>query len=132
MRRARVNDPIESPDMTPMLDVVFIMLIFFIVTTSFVKESGVDILTLTNQSDGKPPKGKILTLKLTRSGESFLQNELINIESLQARVQSVLSKSDVSSAVVSVDSQVPTMVLVKAVDDIRLAGIENVSVAKSY
>ncbi len=132
MRKSRHENSIDSPDMTPMLDIVFIMLIFFIVSTSFVQEEAIDWLTLKQSSDPIPPtKDKPLQLVINKNGDMKLQGQLVSAEALLARVQSERAKADFQSAVVSVAPSVSTAILVKAVDDIKRAGIRSVSVGKS-
>ncbi|WP_196137631.1 biopolymer transporter ExbD [Aliikangiella sp. G2MR2-5] len=132
MRRTKHFDSVDSPDMTPMLDVVFIMLIFFIVTTSFVKEDAIDWLSLSNQADPKPPvkQKNPLVLEIKSNGDLVMENQLINLDAVRARTQSLLAKRDVEHAIVKVESQVTAQILVSAVDSIKLGGVEKVSVAK--
>ena len=132
MRRHRHENSVDSPDMTPMLDIVFIMLIFFIVSSSFVKEEAIDWMTLKQTDDPPPPtKVKPLQLVIDKHGDMKLQGQVVSPEALLARVQAERAKGDFQSAVVSVSPSVSTAILVKAVDDIKRAGIAAVSVGKS-
>lgn len=86
-------------DMTPMLDIVFIMLIFFIVTTSFVKEEGI----LVNRPEAsKSPKSNdpIILVKINETGLITFNGKLVDIERLPARIENFLAKSQTQSAVV--------------------------------
>ena len=132
MRRYSHAESVDSPDMTPMLDIVFIMLIFFIVSTSFVQEEAVDWLSLSNEQQKKPDdlENKPLLITIDKTGAILMQDSLVSPEALGARVQAARSQNEIKMAVVRVDSSVSTSVLVKAVDDIKLAGISNVTVGK--
>lgn len=115
--------------MTPMLDIVFIMLIFSIVTTSFVKENAVDWLSLKGESPIQPRVAP-LVVTIDEVGTVSLQGRTIELESLIANVEMIRTKQDFSGAVIRSHHQVSTGTLVKAVDLIKLAGINQVSVAK--
>lgn len=132
MRRYSHAESVDSPDMTPMLDIVFIMLIFFIVSTSFVQEEAVDWLSLSSEKTNKPDenKEKPLLITIDETGAILMQSSLVSPEALRARVQAARSQFDFKMAVIRVDSSVSTSILVKAVDDIKLAGISNVTVGK--
>jgi len=131
MRRLRQEESVDSPDMTPMLDIVFIMLIFFIVSTSFVQEEAIDWQMLSSTPiDDKPKPKETLLVSIDKSGLITILNNEISIDSLRARVQAALSQKNYESAVVRVASSASTAILVKAVDNIKLAGITNVTVGK--
>lgn len=129
MRARKQQETIESPDMTPMLDVVFIMLIFFIVTTSFVKESAVDWLSMNDQPTKKQGDPTLL-VNINKAGLVSLQGREVKIDALQAMIESARSQQGFSSAIVRSHDSVSTGLLVKAIDKIKLAGIVQVSVAK--
>lgn len=132
MRKYRHENSVDSPDMTPMLDIVFIMLIFFIVSTSFVQEEAIDWLTLKQSTEKtEPTKERPLQLVIDKHGDMKLQNQFVSADALLARVQAERAKAEFKSAVVSVSPSVSTAILVKAVDDIKRAGIASVSVGKS-
>lgn len=129
MRIKKQQDDVESPDMTPMLDVVFIMLIFFIVSTSFVKEKGVDWLTMTNKSTTLPePDKKPLVLSINEFGKVSLGEREIQLEAVLANVQAERAKNNHETAIVRAHAKSSTMSLVRTVDQIKLAGIDKVSV----
>ncbi len=129
MRIRQQQETTESPDMTPMLDIVFIMLIFFIVTTSFVKESGVEWRSMTN-SDKKTGEKKPLLVTIDEMNIVSIQGRIIESGAITANVSAALIDNNISGAIIRSHGKVPSGILVNAVDQIRLAGVSQVSVGK--
>lgn len=130
MKRYRADAEASEIDMTPMLDIVFILLIFFIVTTSFVKESGIDINRPTAATSQKKSKGNIL-VAINKTGEIWIDNRNIDVRSVRANIQRLKAKLPLSSVIIQSDKDASTGTLVKVMDQIRLAGVESISIAAS-
>ncbi|XPF96056.1 ExbD/TolR family protein [Colwellia sp. RE-S-Sl-9] len=116
-------------DMTPMLDIVFIMLIFFIVTTSFVKEEGI----LVNRPEtSKSPKSNdpIILVKINETGLITFNGKLVDIERLPARIENFLAKSQTKSAVVIPSDETSHENVVKVLDQIRNFNQLTISIGK--
>lgn len=116
-------------DMTPMLDIVFIMLIFFIVTTSFVKEEGI----LVNRPEAsKSPKSNdpIILVKINETGLITFNGKLVDIERLPARIENFLAKSQTQSAVVIPSYETSHEDVVKVLDQIRSFTQLTISIGK--
>jgi biopolymer transport protein ExbD len=118
----------QQVDLTPMLDVVFIMLIFFIVTTSFIKETGIDINRPSAATAEKKSKGNIL-IAITPEGEIWLDKRRIDIRAVRANIQRLKAKFPQSSVIIQSDNESKTGILVRVMDQIRLAGVQNISIA---
>lgn len=129
MRARKQQDSFEQPDMTPMLDIVFIMLIFFIVTTSFVKEEAID-WTLPQSSTIEPTESKALVLTIDELGMIAIRGRQIDVSAVQANVESELINTKYSGAVVQSHGEANTGILVSTVDQIKLAGVSQVQVIK--
>ena len=127
-RRSQEED--AKIDITPMLDVVFIMLIFFIVTTSFVKESGLDVNRPTASTAKKKQRASIL-VAIAQNGEIWIQKRRIDIRSVRANIERLHAESPEGTVVIQADKASETGVLVDVMDQIRLAGVESISVAAS-
>ncbi len=130
MRRVKRESDDAQIDLTPMLDVVFIMLIFFIVTTSFVKETGVDINRPSASTAEKKSKGNIL-IAIRPNGDIWMDKRLIDVRAVRANVQRMKAKFPHSSVIIKSDSEAKTGILVKVMDQVRLAGVQNISIAAS-
>jgi len=131
MRKKRLYTEFEEEqeiNMTPMLDVVFIMLIFFIVTTSFVKESGVSVNRPTASTAQVVRKGNIL-VAIRPNGEIWIDKREVDIRAVRANIQRLYAQNPQSSVVIISDQEAKTGILVKVMDQIRMAGVQNVSIA---
>lgn len=115
-------------DMTPMLDIVFIMLIFFIVTTSFVKETGIDINRPQASTAVVKERGNIL-IAITASGDVWLDRRKVDIRAVRANVERLRAENPEGMVVIQADKQAQTGRLVQVMDQVKLAGVENISLA---
>jgi len=117
-------------DLTPMLDVVFIMLIFFIVTTSFVKESGIDVNRPSAKTAKKKQRATIL-VAINPSGEIWIQKRKVELRSVRANIERLHAESPEGTVVIQADKKSETGILVDVMDQVRLAGVESISIAAS-
>ncbi len=131
MRRIFKRKEEESGiDLTPMLDVVFIMLIFFIVTTSFVKESGIDVSRPSAKTARKKQRASIL-VAISQSGEIWIQKRRVDIRSVRANIERLHAESPEGTVVIQADKRSETGLLVDVMDQVRLAGVQNIAVSAS-
>lgn len=115
-------------DLTPLIDMVFILLIFFIVTTSFVKETGITVSRPSAHSAEKKSKGNIM-IAISENGEVWMDKRRIGIETVRANVERMRVESPEGAVVVLADEGSETGLLVQVIDQARLAGVSNVSIA---
>lgn len=115
-------------DMTPMLDIVFIMLIFFIVTTSFVKESGVTVNTPQAATAANQPNANIF-IAITASGEVWIDRRPVDPRSVRAIVARLHADNPEGSVIIQSDAESATGTLVDVMDQVRLAGVEGIAIA---
>lgn len=132
MRRKNREDDETSIDMTPMLDIVFIMLIFFIVTTSFVKESAVDIARPTTNQDTTPPENPppLIVVSIDESSNVIIKDRTVDKEAIRANIETQLAVDPRSPVLVRVHEDALNEVLIAAVDQAEQAGVTKVNVAK--
>jgi biopolymer transport protein ExbD len=129
MRRRNSSQVEEAGiDLTPMLDVVFIMLIFFIVTTSFVKESGIDVNRPTASTAETKEKASIL-VAINENGDVWLDKRKVDIRSVRANIERMRAEAPEGSVVIQADKLSKTGILVQVMDQVRLAGVTNISIA---
>ncbi len=114
-------------NLTPMLDVVFIMLIFFIVTTSFVKEFGVDMSRPSNEPPKTEKLSEVVFVKIDDSGQIFVKNRLTDIRAVRANIESGLAVMPEASVVIAASRSSDAGLLVRVVDQARVAGAAKVS-----
>ena len=115
-------------DMTPMLDIVFIMLIFFIVTASFVKESGITVEKPTAETATKRPKANIF-IGIDNSGDIYMLKSKVDKDAVKAGLEVMLLENPESTVVIQADSRAEAGVLLSVLDAAKAAGVKNVSVA---
>lgn len=115
-------------DMTPMLDIVFIMLIFFIVTASFVKESGITVDKPTAETAEKRPKANIF-IGIDISGDIYMLKNKVDKDAVKAGLEEMLLENPESTVVVQADNRADAGILIKVLDAAKAAGVKNISVA---
>lgn len=118
----------ESIDLTPMLDVVFIMLIFFIVTASFVKEAGIDVNRPEAATAVKKERANIL-VAISDKGEVWINKRRVDIRAVQANIERLKAENPQGSVVIQADKKATTDTLIKVMDASRAAGAFDVSIA---
>lgn len=117
-------------NLTPMLDVVFIMLIFFIVTTSFVKEWGLEVSRPTQTPpEVQPDRDDNILIAITSSGEIYMKRRSIDLRAVRANVERERAEKPNASVVIIAEQGSRTGVMIDVMDQVKLAGIENISVA---
>lgn len=124
------SDDESAIDMTPMLDIVFIMLIFFIVTTSFVKEAGVEVNRPEAEST-KTQSNNAIMVAITQDNLIWINRRQVDPRAVRRNVERLLFESPESSVVIQADEFSQTGLLVKVMDQIKLAGVENIAIAAS-
>lgn len=128
-RRRRNNDDEAQINITPMLDIVFIMLIFFIVTTSFVKEFSVDVNRPTNTPTKEQKKSEVIAVRIDETDQIYVQDRLVDVRAVRANIESGLASKPDATVVVVAHRASEAGLLVRVIDQARVAGAETVSLA---
>ncbi len=123
------KDEGDEINLTPMLDVVFIMLIFFIVTASFIKEAGIDV----NRPDApitetKPEDANILVI-INSNDEIWIDRRMIDPRAVRANIQRMHAENPKGSVVIQANKKSTNKVLVWVMDSSRDAGVYTISIA---
>lgn len=115
-------------DLTPMLDIVFIMLIFFIVTSTFVRESGIEV--------DKPQATNIVSQKdvgifiaVTADNDVYIDKKMVDIERVQAALEAMLLDKPESSLVIQADERAFSGTIIQVMDAAKGTGIEKIAIA---
>ncbi len=127
-RKAKGAQDEAQIDMTPMLDIVFIMLIFFIVTASFVKESGITVQKPNANTAEKRPKANIF-IGIDERGDIYMLKNKVEKEAVKSGLEDMLLENPESTIVVQADSRADAGVLLSVLDAAKAAGVTNISVA---
>ena len=128
-RRLAHGDDEAEIYITPMLDIVFIMLIFFIVTTSFVKEVGIDVNRPSNAPVKEQKLSEVVPIEIDATGQIRVKKRLVDVRAVRANIESELAVRPDASVVVIADRNSDSGLLVRVIDQARMAGAENVSLA---
>jgi biopolymer transport protein ExbD len=115
-------------NMGPLIDMVFLLLIFFVVTTSFVKEAGIDVQRSTAATAEVKERGNIM-IGVSAEGEVFFEGKQVDVRSVRGLVERALAEDPESGVVIVADKGSETGEVVKVMDQCRLAGAQNVSLA---
>ena len=129
MRRRRARQEEDTAiDMTPMLDIGFIMLIFFIVTATFVKESGIDVTRPDAETAVKQSRVGIL-IAIRNNNEVWINRRQIDLAAVRANVERLHAENPQGGAVIQADKDAQTGTLIEVMDQVRLAGVGSISIA---
>ncbi len=115
-------------NITPMLDVVFIMLIFFIVTATFVKEAGIEVNRPDAATATKAENANIL-IAIGANNDIWIDRRMIDIRSVRPNIERLHAENPQGSVVIQADKESKTDTLIQVMDASRQAGVFNVSIA---
>ena len=115
-------------DLAPMLDVIFILLIFFIVTATFVKQTGIEVSTPNARTAVVQERGSIL-VALDSSNQIWINRRRADISSVRANIERLHAEHPQATVVIQADENSRNGTLVEVLDQVKLAGIPNMAIA---
>jgi biopolymer transport protein ExbD len=115
-------------NLTPLIDMVFILLIFFMVTSSFVKETGVEVDRPSAATAVRKEHASIL-VAVTEKGEVWIDKRRVDVRAVRANVERLHAENPEGAVVIQADQRAPTGVVIRVLDQSRLAGVASVSIA---
>lgn len=127
MRRRRQHSELVELNMTPLIDMIFILLIFFMVTASFVRESGIEVERPIASTAS--PKSPSVIISVDAGNVLWVDNQTIDVRSVRAWVASLLAESPDASVVIAADTMARSGIVIQVLDACREAGAKQVSVA---
>lgn len=128
-RRSLVREEAdEDVNVTPLLDIVFIMLIFFIVTSTFVKEPGIEVDRPEAVTTEERKFAKII-VAISSEDEIWINNEMVTLEEVRVRVEELRLENPKSTAVIQADTEARSRMLVEVANQIRDAGVSDIAVS---
>ncbi|BCX89779.1 biopolymer transport protein ExbD [Methylomarinovum tepidoasis] len=131
MRRHRyqpADDDSGEINLTPMLDIIFIMLIFFIVTTSFVKEAGIEVNRPSAQTAERQERGNIV-VAIKANGEIWIDKRPVDIRAVRAVIARLRAENPLGTVIIAADRDAKVSILTRVMDQIRLAGVTDMAIA---
>ena len=126
-KSAHANEEADV-NVTPLLDIVFIMLIFFIVTSTFVKEPGIEV-NRPEAVSAQERKLASIIIAISENDEIWINKERVELEAVRANVEQLVRENPRGTAVVQADSKSKTRLLVEVVNQIRATGVTEVAVS---
>ncbi len=126
--RRRNNVGQEGVDVSPLIDMVFILLIFFMVSTTFIKDMQID-LNRPGASSSKPSSSKSIRIFIDSSEKIYVDGQHIRSWILQSKIREMVATEKSKSILVVTDKKVSADKLVDVVDQCRLAGVKDIGVA---
>ncbi len=131
--RDMVNEQLEEEEeneinLTPMLDVVFIMLIFFIVTAVFVRQPGVEIERPDAVTAVRPDRGSIF-VALTAGDEIWIDRRQVDVTEVRAQIERLHSEYPEGGVIIQADSGARNRLLISVMDAVKAAGINEITIA---
>ena len=129
MRRQGRRPEESKINLTPMLDVVFIMLIFFIVTATFVKEVGLDVNQPENEPVNLDPEKKSIVVRVTSRDRIIIAGRDVDVRSVRANIERLHAENPEAPVVIRPHPDSRTDTMVRILDSARRAGVGNVSLA---
>ena len=126
-RHASVDQEQTGIDLAPMLDFVTNLLIFFIITAVFVKESGIDVNRPTSFEQPEESDNESIQIQILENGEIWVDNRAVDVQAVRANVERMSAVSPESGVLILAQDRAPTGTLVEVVDQVRLGGIYNIT-----
>ena len=126
----KANKKSLTLDMAPLIDMVFILLIFFLVTTSFVKETGVEV-NRPAASTAVSKENVTILVGITKKDQIYIDNKEIDLRAVRINVERAMAEKPDGSVVIVADKNSNTGTAINVMDECRLAGAKDVSLAAS-
>lgn len=127
-QQGNVEGSDEEINMTPMLDIVFIMLIFFIVTAAFVKEAGIDVIRPEAQTWEAKPRASIL-IAISDLGEIWIQKRKVELSSVRPLIERLKAENPQGEIVIQADQGSKSGIVMDVIDQVKLAGVSGIAIS---
>jgi len=125
--RPKSND-VDNIDVSPLIDMVFILLIFFMVTTTFVKDMKLD-LNRPSAASVSLSDAKVIRVYIDNSNEIFIDNQAVKVWAIQSKLRDMLRTSTDKAVLVVTDSDIPVSSLIDVIDECKQSGAKDVAVS---
>jgi biopolymer transport protein ExbD len=122
------EEDVQAIDLTPMLDVVFIMLIFFIVTASFIKEAGIEV-NRPEATTWIEKKSASILIAVSDQNEIWIDKNRVDPRSVRQAIERLLAENPKGTVVIQADSEAQVELIVEITNAAREAGVDNVAVS---
>ena len=131
MRLRRKEQRVDSIDISPLIDCVFLLLIFFMVTTTFVKDMKLDLDRPSAASASLVNEEKVIRVYIDSNREVYVDNQPIKVWAIQSKLRDLLRSSAKKAVLVVSDAEIPVESLIDVIDECKKSGAEDVAVSTS-
>ena len=128
MRIRPKKQDVDHVDVSPLIDMVFILLIFFMVTTTFVKDMKLD-LDRPSAASASKSDSKVVRVYIDNTSQVYIDNQPVQLWAIQSKLRDLLRTSTEKSVLVVSDDTIPVEVLIDVVDECRMSGAKDVAVS---
>jgi biopolymer transport protein ExbD len=128
MRFKQKNQNVDTVDVSPLIDMVFILLIFFMVTTTFVKDMKLE-LNRPSAASASLASTKTIRVYIDNSGEIYIDNQPVKLWAVQSKLRDMLRTATEKSVLVVTDTDIPVGTLIDVIDECRQSGAKDVAVS---
>ena len=115
-----------SINITPLIDIVFLLLVFFMLATSFIQKSVIEV----NLSSGKTieieNQKNTMVLILNKKGLIYLNNKLINVSNIRNEINNIVKKNPKYSILIKSHKKIPVQKVIRLIEEVRLAGTDDI------
>jgi biopolymer transport protein ExbD len=130
-RTEHSHESTHGIDLAPMLDFVINLLIFFIITAVFVKESGLNVNRPTSFEQQDKNDKESIQIQILNTGEIWIDGRAVDVRAVRANVERMSAVSPDSGVLILANEQAPTGTVVEVVDQVHLGGIYNITFSTS-
>lgn len=128
MRFRQKSQNVDTVDVSPLIDMVFILLIFFMVTTTFVKDMKLE-LSRPSAASASLASTKVIRVYIDNTSEIYIDNQPIKLWAMQSKLRELLRTSTEKSVLVITDTNIPVNSLIDVIDECRMSGAKDVAVS---
>ena len=128
MNRFSRSDEESDINLTPMLDVVFIMLIFFIVTATFIKQAGIDVLRPPAETAEQKPTVSVL-IAISANGDIWIDKKRVDVNAVRAHIERIHAENPKGGLVIQADREAKSEKLIAVLNAARAAGLTQVAIS---
>ena len=115
-----------SINITPLIDIVFLLLVFFMLATSFIQKSAIEINLTSGETVKIENKQNTIVLILNKKGLIYLNNKVINISNIKNEINNIVKKNPKYRILIKSHKKVPVQKVIRLIEEVRLAGTDNI------
>ena len=115
-----------SINITPLIDIVFLLLVFFMLATSFIQKSAIEINLTSGETVKIENKQNTIVLILNKKGLIYLNNKVINISNIKNEINNIVKKNPKNKVLIKSHKKIPVQKVIRLIEEVRLAGTDNI------